>query len=67
MGDTGLEHIQKSPEKQDIGFEGGAESGAVLRSGPAPLPPGLTEIIALWPQLPPVMQAAILMMVRASL
>jgi hypothetical protein len=66
MGDTGLEHIQKSPEKQENGFKGGAESGAVLPSGRASLPPALQEIVARWVQLPAAAQAAILAIIRAS-
>jgi hypothetical protein len=66
MGDTGLEHIQKSPEKQTLAPLGGAESGAILPSGVASLPPALTEIIAGWSRLPAAVQAGILAIVRGS-
>jgi hypothetical protein len=66
MGDTGLEFIQKSPEKQMVAYQGGAESGAVLPSGPASLSPALTEIITEWSRLPAAVQAGILAIVRGS-
>jgi hypothetical protein len=66
MGDTGLEHIQKSPEKQTIASLAGAESGAVLPSDPASMPPALTEIIDTWSRLPAAVQAGILAIVRGS-
>jgi len=67
MGDTGLEFIQKSPEKQGVISTGGAESGAFLPSEPAQLPSELTEIIGGWSRLPPAVQAAILAIIRAPL
>ncbi|MDP9175328.1 MAG: hypothetical protein M3O30_15915 [Planctomycetota bacterium] len=67
MGDTALEHIQKSPENQRVTVASGAESGAFLPSGPVPLPPDLTEVIAKWSRLSPAVQAAILTILRASL
>jgi hypothetical protein len=66
LGVIGLEHIQKSQEKQRIASISGAESGAVLPSGPASLPPSLTESIAKWSRLPTAEQAGILAIVRAS-
>jgi hypothetical protein len=66
MGDTGPEHIQKSPEKQRLTTASGAESGAFLPSGAASLPPELEEIIAGWSRLPAAVQTAMLAIVRAS-
>lgn len=66
MGDTKLEHIQKSPENPVTAFQGAAESGAVLPSDPAQLPAELMEIIAGWSRLPGAVQAAILAIIRAS-
>jgi hypothetical protein len=65
VGDTGLEHIEKTPGKQAIPSLGGAESGAVLTSGPSPLPSELTEIIAGWSRLPNAVRAGIVAMVKA--
>jgi hypothetical protein len=59
MGDTGPEHIQKSPEKQKATSAGGAESGAVL-------PSALIEIIEGWSRVPAALQGAILAIVRSS-
>jgi hypothetical protein len=67
MGDTGLEHIQKSPEKLVIASQGAAESGAVLPSERAELPAELMEIIVGWSHLPVVVQAAILAIIRTPL
>jgi len=66
MGDTGLEHIQESSEKQAVAARCGAESGAVLPLGSARLPLELAEIIAKWSRLPAALQAAILAIVRVS-
>jgi len=66
MGDTGLEHNGKTPEKPSGPHHGGAESGAVLHSGSASLPPALAEIIAGWSRLPTGVQAGILAIVRNS-
>jgi hypothetical protein len=66
MGDTGPEHIQKSPEKQRVTSASGAESGAVPPSEPAQLPSELTEIVGRWPRLTVAMQAGILAIIRAS-
>jgi hypothetical protein len=65
MGDKGLEHIQKSTQKQATLPPGGAESGAVLPPAPAPLPPSLMEIIAGWSRLSGAVQDAILAIIRA--
>jgi hypothetical protein len=71
MGDTGLEHNAKTPEKpidaSQGGAESGAESGAVLPSGLLSLPAALTEIIAGWSRLPAAVQEAILAIIRASI
>jgi len=64
MGDTGLEHNADSPGKHAVATQGGAESGAVLTSGSAPLPSELTEIIAKWSRIPTLVQAAILAIIR---
>jgi len=66
MGGTGLEHIQKSPEKQPSQSPSGAESGAILPSEPVQLSPALTEIIVGWSHIPSAVQAGILAIVRAS-
>jgi hypothetical protein len=66
MGDTGLEHIQESPEKPGIASHGAAESGAVLPCERAELPAELTEIIARWSRLHAAVQAAMLAFIRAS-
>jgi hypothetical protein len=67
MGDTGLEHIQESFEKQAVTPRCGAESGAVLPLGPMALTLELAEINAKWSRLPAALQAAILAIVRASI
>jgi hypothetical protein len=66
MGDTGFEHTAKTAEKPLATRQGGAESGAVLHSGSALLPPPLIEIIARWSRLPAGVQAGILAIVRNS-
>jgi hypothetical protein len=66
MGDTGLEHIQKSRAKQEEVPEGGAESGAVLPSTAVRLPPALIEVITCWSRLSPEVQAAIVAIIRVS-
>jgi hypothetical protein len=66
VGDTGLEHIQKSPEKQRVTSKGGAESGAILPPGRAQLPTELTEIVDRWSRLTAAIQAGILAIIRAS-
>ena len=66
MGDTGSEHNAKTPKRLIDANQGGAESGAVLPSGPALLPPALMEIIDRWSRLPPAVQAGILAIVRNS-
>jgi hypothetical protein len=65
MGDTGLEHIQESSEKQAVAPQGGAESGAVLPPGWAALPLELTEVITNWSRLPTALKAVILAIIRA--
>jgi hypothetical protein len=66
MGDTGLEHIQESSEKQAVVAQGGAESGAVFPCCAASLPTALKEIIAKWSRLPAAIQTAIIAIIRAS-
>jgi hypothetical protein len=66
MGDTGLEHIAKSPQEQQVTPQGGAESGAVVSPGSTLLSPALTEVMARWSRVPDPIQAAILTIVRAS-
>jgi hypothetical protein len=65
MGDTGPEHIQKSPEKQPVTIATGAESGANLPFVLASLPPAWTEIIVGWSRVPVAVQDAILAIIRA--
>jgi hypothetical protein len=67
MGDTGLEHIQTSPEKQGIVSKVGAESGAVSASEPRQLPSELSEIIGGWSRLALTVQIVNLAIIRTSL
>jgi len=60
MGDTGLEHYAKSPRKQGISDEGGAESGALGGENA----PELAELVRLWPTLPADVRASILALVE---
>jgi hypothetical protein len=64
MGDKELEHKPITPEKPLDADRGGAESGAVLHSGPISLSPALKEIITEWSRLPAAVQAGILAIVR---
>jgi hypothetical protein len=67
LGDTGFEHIAKTPEKPPGANQDGAESGAVLPSDLLSLPPALTEIIAGWSRLPAALKEAVLAIVRTSI
>jgi hypothetical protein len=68
LGDTGLEHNAKTPDKPIVASQGGAKSGAVeaessyvfLRAGE------LQEVITGWAELPAAIKTGILAMVRAS-
>jgi len=66
MSDKGFEHDAKTAEKRLFTGQDGAESGAVLHSGSASLPPALTEIMTGWSRLPAAVQAGILAIVRSS-
>jgi hypothetical protein len=66
MGDTGLEHIRKSPEKQRVTSASDANSGAALPSGSVAPPTDLKEVVDSWSRLPAAVQTVILAIIRAS-
>jgi hypothetical protein len=73
VGDTGLEHLAKTPAKPKDSGRGGAESGAVSPGfGPKPSPaassqdPDLATVAAAWPHLPEAIKADIVAVVKAA-
>jgi len=75
MGDTGLEHPPLALSKTPISGEGGAKSDARLAPKQVKhpeidtqnLPPDLAEIVAVWPELPGHIKAAVKALVQAHI
>jgi hypothetical protein len=61
----GTELIEKTPQKQGVADEGGAESGA-LGAENRPEDPDLGAVVDAWATLPETIKAGILAMVRAA-
>jgi hypothetical protein len=64
MGDTGIELPHSSPGKTGDSMESGAESGAL--NAAEPVDPGLAVVVASWQELPKVLRAGIVAMVRGA-
>ena len=65
MGDTGLEHLAKTPGKTSNSKASGAESGAVVDEIGS-IDPDLLRISEAWPTLPEHLRKAVLAIVQAG-
>lgn len=68
MGDTGLESLRDSAGKRGVAESGGNKSGNKDAPGVVlePIDPGLSEVVAAWPTLPPAIRAGVVALVKAA-